>query len=405
MNSIVQQSHPRLSKRLAQLEPSATLGLGNRIAQLRAQGVSIISFGQGEPDFPTPDPIKAAAVTAIEQNQTRYTPTGGFMDLKRAVAERVTGDTGITYTPAQISVTTGAKEAIFLALQALCDEGDEVIVPAPYWVSYVEQVRLSGATPVIIPTDETTHFKVSAAQLAACLTPQTRAIILNTPSNPTGVVYTADELRALADVLRTSEAVIISDEIYDAICYVDYARWLRVAPEFANRTLVINGASKTYAMTGWRIGYVAGPTPIVSAIQDIQSHSTTHPTSIAQHAALAAFRPSEELDKTVAMMVQAFQERRDLIMALLEQMAGVTCVQPNGAFYVFPNVAGLLQRPLANGTVCASSDDLANYLLEQARIGVVPGEAFGAPGYLRLSYAQSNADIQEGMRRFAEAIG
>jgi len=404
VTSTIQQSSPRLSKRLALLQPSATVGLGNRIAQLRAQGISIISFGQGEPDFPTPAPIKAAAVAAIEANQTRYTPTGGIMDLRRAVAERVTQDTGINYTPNQISVTTGAKEAIFLACQALCDEGEEVIVPAPYWVSYVEQVRLAGAVPIVIETDETTGFKITAEQLQEHLSPRTRGLILNTPSNPTGAVYTEEELAALAGVLRGTPVVVISDEIYDAICYVDYARWLRVAPDFADRTLVINGASKTYAMTGWRIGYVAGPEGIVGPIRSIQSHSTTHPASIAQHAALVAFTPSTELEQTVASMVQAFHERRDLILAALQEIAGVTCMVPDGAFYVFPNVNSLLNRPLKAGAVCATTGDLAEYLLDQARIGVVPGEAFGAPGYLRLSYAQSNADIAEGMRRFAEAV-
>ncbi|MFP4441016.1 MAG: pyridoxal phosphate-dependent aminotransferase [Chloroflexaceae bacterium] len=404
MTSTIQQSSPRLSKRLARLQPSATVGLGNQIAQLRAQGISIISFGQGEPDFPTPAPIKAAAIAAIETNQTRYTPTGGIMDLRRAIAARVTQHTGINYTPNQISVTTGAKEAIFLAFQSLCDEGEEVIVPAPYWVSYVEQVRLAGAVPVVIDTDESTGFKITAEQLQAHLSPRTRALILNTPSNPTGTVYTEEELAALAGVLRGTPVVVISDEIYDAICYVDYARWLRVAPDFADRTLVINGASKTYAMTGWRIGYVAGPEGIVGPIRSIQSHSTTHPASIAQHAALAAFTPSEELAQIVAGMVQAFHERRDLIIAALQEIAGVTCMVPDGAFYVFPNVSSLLNRPLKEGAVCATASDLAEYLLDQARIGVVPGEAFGAPGYLRLSYAQSNADIAEGMRRFAEAV-
>lgn len=405
MNSITQEYRPRLSNRLAQLEPSATVGLGNRIAQLRAQGISIISFGQGEPDFPTPEPIKAAAVEAIAQNQTRYTPTGGIAELRRAIAQRVELDTGIAYTPNQISVTTGAKEAIFLAFQALCDEGDEVIVPAPYWVSYVEQVRLAGAIPVIIHTDESTGFKITADQLATYLTPRTRALILNTPSNPTGAVYDAAELRVLAETLRNTDVLVLTDEIYDAICYVDYARWLRVAPDFASRTLVVNGASKTYAMTGWRIGYIAGPEPIVSAIRAIQSHSTTHPTSIAQYAALVAFTPSDELDQTVATMVHAFKERRDLIIETLTRIPGVACMVPDGAFYVFPNVTSLLDRPLHDGTVCATANDFANYLLERALIGVVPGEAFGAPGYLRLSFAQSNADISEGMRRFAEAVG
>lgn len=404
MSTLIQDRHPRLSKRLAQLTPSATVGIGNRIAQMRAQGISVISFGQGEPDFPTPELAKAGAVEAIAQNLTRYTPTGGIRELRRVIAERVERDTGIDYTPSEVAVTSGAKEAIFLALQALCDEGDEVIVPAPYWVSYIEQVRLTGATPVVIHADESTGFKVSAAQVAAHLTPFTRVMILNTPANPTGMVYTADELRAIADVLRDSDVLVLTDEIYDTICYTEYARWLRVAPDFSGRTLVVNGASKSCAMTGWRIGYVAGPEPIINAIRAIQSHSTTHPSSISQYAALAAYTHPEELDRTVAMMVEAFRERRDLILAALAQIPGVECMPPDGAFYVFPNVTGLLGQPLGDGTVCKSSQELSNYLLEQAHIGVVPGEAFGAPGYLRLSYAQGQDDIAEGMHRFAAAV-
>lgn len=404
MSTLLQDRHPRLSKRLAQLEPSATAGLINRIAQMRAQGIAVISFGQGEPDFPTPASAKAGAREAIEQNLTRYTPTGGIMDLRRVIAQRVEQDTGIDYTPGEVAVTTGAKEALFLALQALCDEGDEVIVPAPYWVSYVEQVRLSGATPVVIHTDESTGFKVSAEQLATYLTPLTRLVILNTPANPTGAVYTADELQAIADVLRDSDVLVMTDEIYDAICYTDYARWLRIAPDFSGRSLIVNGASKSLAMTGWRIGYIAGPEPIINAIRAIQSHSTTHPASIAQYAALAAYAHPDELRETTAAMARAFRERRDLIIDALAQVPGVMCLVPDGAFYVFPNVTKLLGQPLRDGTVCKTSQELAAYLLEHAHIAVMPGEAFGVPGYLRLSYAQGNAHIREGMRRFAEVV-
>jgi aspartate aminotransferase len=264
--------------------------------------------------------------------------------------------------------------------------------------------------PVVIPTSEADNFKLTPEQLTAHLTPRTRVLVLSSPTNPTGTVYTADELAALADVLRAhartveEPPLIISDEIYDKICYTEYARWLRVAPDFADRTLVLNGLSKTYAMTGWRIGYVAGPEPLVAAMRAIQSHSTTHPTSITQYAALAALSPSAELDKAVAQMVAAFKERRDLMLDALNQIAGVRCVVPEGAFYVFPNVSGLLNTPLRDSTVCASSDELTSYLLEQAHIGFVPGEAFGAPGYLRISYAQSPATLSEGLRRFAAAV-
>lgn len=378
--------------------------MGGKIAQLRAQGVNIISFSLGEPDFDTPAPIKAAAVEALAQNYTHYTPTGGSIEVRRAIARRASADNGVTYTPNQISVTTGAKEALYLAFQALCDEGDEVIIPAPYWVSYIEQVRLAGATPIIPQTTDATGFKMTAEQLAAHVTPRTRALILNSPSNPTGAVYSAAELAALAEVLRGTDVIIVTDEIYDAISYVEYARWLRVAPDFADRTLVINGASKAYAMTGWRLGYVAGPEALIEGIKAIQSHSTTHPASIAQYAAVVAYTPSAEIEQSVVDMASAFKRRRDLILAELAKIPGITCDVPNGAFYVFPNVSGLLNRPLLNGATCATCQDLTMYLLEQAHIGVVAGDAFGAPGYIRLSYATSEANIIEGIRRFAAAV-
>lgn len=408
-SNVSQGSQTHLSKRLAQLQPSATIGLIGRIAELRAEGFSIISFGQGEPDFPTPEPIKTAATEALRKNYTFYTPTGGMLELRQVVAERFSSDTGVTYAPNQVTVTCGAKEALFLALQALCDEGDEVIIPAPYWVSYIEQARLAGATPVIVPTEESAGFKMTGAQLAQHITPRTRVVMLNSPCNPTGAVYNAEELQSLADALRDSDAIVISDEIYDRICYGEYDRWLCVAPDFAGRTVVINGASKTYSMTGWRIGYAAGPAPIIGAMRSIQSHSTTHPTSFAQHAAhtmlSGSVETSNDISMRVAEMRYAFRERRDAIIGALSELPGVTCMVPDGAFYVFPNVNSLLNRPLgAKETVCATSQELANYLLEQAHIGVVFGEAFGAPGYVRLSFAQSMENILEGMRRFVKAV-
>jgi aspartate aminotransferase len=409
MSTAPQTRKPHLSKRMLQLQPSATIGLISRIAEMKAEGISVISFGQGEPDFPTPEPIKTAATEALRKNYTFYTPTGGFAELRQAVADRFTQDTGIAYALNQVTVTCGAKEALYLALQALCDEGDEVIIPAPYWVSYIEQARLAGATPVIVPTEEANHFKMTGEQLAQHLTPRTRAVMLNSPCNPTGAVYHAEELRSLADALRGSEALVISDEIYDQICFVDYARWLRVAPECADRTIVINGASKTYSMTGWRVGYAAGPAPVIAAMRIIQSHSTTHPASMAQHAAWtmlsASVESSTEISMRVAEMVFAFRERQEMIVNALNTIEGVRCIPPEGAFYVFPNVSGLLNRPLgSSGTTCASSQELASYLLEQAHVGVVFGEAFGAPGYLRLSFSQSSKTIEEGMRRFTEAV-
>jgi aspartate aminotransferase len=396
----------RLSRRLEHLSPSATAGLGGRIAQMRAQGIDVISFGQGEPDFPTPAPLKAAGIAAIERDQTKYTAVGGPAELRAAIARRVSEDSGLPFSPAQVSATAGAKEGLFLAFLALCDEGDKVIIPAPYWVSYVDQVRIAGATPVIVAAGPEAGFKITAAQLEAALTPRTRAIVLNSPSNPTGAVYTAAELRALADVLRESQAFVITDEIYDAIVYSPYARWLRVAPELADRTLVINGASKSFAMTGWRLGYVAGPPDVMEALKGIQSHSTTHTSSVTQAAALPAYDGSIDIISEVGRMLAAFRERRDLIVGLLQAIPGVEVELPDGAFYAFPRVAGLLGRPLGEaGRVCTDDEELASYLLEQAHIGVVPGSAFGAPGFLRLSYATGAEQIAEGMRRFAAAVG
>lgn len=394
-----------LSKRLEQLSPSATVGLGARIASMRASGIDIISFGQGEPDFPTPAALKQAGIAAIERNQTKYTAVGGPAELRTAIAERVSKDTGINYGAGQVSATTGAKEGLFLAFLALCDPGDEVIIPAPYWVSYVDQVRIAGAIPVIIEAGPEQGFKITAEQLQAALTPRTRAFVLNSPSNPTGAVYTAAELRALADVLHDSQVLVISDEIYDAIVYGEYARWLKIAPEYAGRTLIVNGASKAFAMTGWRMGYIAGPPAIMEGIKGIQSHSTSHTSSVTLAAALPAYDGSAGIETEVAMMVAAFRERRDRIVALLQAIPGITLTAPDGAFYVFPDVRGLLGRPLAQGQVCTDDDALANLLLEAAHIGVVPGSVFGAPGFLRLSYATSMAQIEEGIRRFRACVG
>ncbi len=408
MSSVVE--HYPLSSRMARLQPSATVGLLARVKQMKTDGLPVISFGQGEPDFPTPIPIKVAAFEAIERNQTKYTPAGGTPELRERIAARLAADTGVTYSVAQITVTNGVKEALFLLFQAICEAGDEVIIPAPYWVSYVEQVNVAGATPVVVAASEAHNFKLTAAELAAALTPATRAFVLTTPSNPTGAVYTADELAALADVLRQHQQAhgsmpyIITDEIYDGVCYIPYARWLCVAPDLAPYTLVLNGLSKTFAMTGWRIGYLAGAQPVVAAVRSLQSHSTTHPSSISQYAAIAAYTPSTELTATVTGMVRAFQQRRDLVLAALADIPGVTCTVPDGAFYVFPNVQGLLGTPLADGTVVQSSFALADYLLNTAYIAFVPGEAFGAAGYVRIAYAQSEAQLTEGMQRFRQAV-
>lgn len=398
-------SKVKISARVGRMTPSATTALGGKIAALKAKGINVISFGAGEPDFATPDAIKQAGIRAIETNQTKYTPVGGPAELRAAVAKWLSSACGVTYTANQVSVTNGAKEALFLAFLALCDDGDEVIVPAPYWVSYVDQAKLAGAIPVVVQAGPETGFRMTAAQLAAAITPRTRVLILNSPSNPTGAVYSAAELRAIADVIaQHPQIVVMSDEIYDAIMYTEYARWLRVAPELYDQTLVINGASKAYAMTGWRLGFIAGPQPIIDALKGIQSHSTSHTSTITQAAALPAYDGSIDMAAEVARMVKAFRERRDLIGELLTSIPGVSLTMPDGAFYVFPDIRGLLGKKLACGVVCHTDEELAEALLEHAHIGVVGGSAFGAPGFIRMSYATSNELIREGMARFAKAI-
>lgn len=398
-------SKVKLSARVGRMSPSATTALGGKIAALKAKGINVISFGAGEPDFATPDAIKQAGIHAIQSNQTKYTPVGGPAELRAAVAKWVSAACGVSYSANQISMTNGAKEALFLAFLALCDDGDEVIIPAPYWVSYVDQAKLAGATPVIIETTPADGFRLSAAALQAAITPRTRVLVLNSPSNPTGAVYTADELRAIAAVVaQHPQLVVMSDEIYDAIIYTTYARWLHVAPHLYDQTLVINGASKAFAMTGWRLGFVAGPQAIIDAIKGIQSHSTSHTSTITQAAALPAYDGSIDMAGEVARMVSAFRERRDLIGELLTSIPGISLAMPDGAFYVFPDIRGLLGKKLACGVVCHTDDELAEALLEHAHIGVVAGSAFGAPGFIRMSYATSNALIREGMQRFAKAV-
>jgi aspartate aminotransferase len=394
----------KLSARLSKVSPSATTGLAAKVEALKAQGINVISFGQGEPDFPTPALVKEAGHKAIDENQTKYTPTGGTGALKKAFCARLLHDTGFEYAPNQVAAVSGAKEGLYLAIQALIDPGDEVIMQAPYWVSYLDQINLAGGTPVVIHTDVNSGFKLTAAQVANAITPRTKMFLLNSPSNPTGAVYTADELNAIADVLRPHNIFVMSDEIYDAITYGEYARWLRVAPDFYQRTIVINGASKAFSMTGWRLGYVAASKEIMAAILMIQSHSTTHPSSITQAAALAAYTNEAELNSIVKDMVHAFQERRDYIVNALNSMLGVHCSMPDGAFYAFPSVEGVLGKTLKDGRVCNSSGELVEYLLETAHIAMVDGAAFGAPGYLRFSYALGLEQIKEGMKRMADAL-
>lgn len=390
-----------LSPRLGPIAPSATMAIDARQKAMRRQGLPVLSFGAGEPDFPTPEPIAEAGVAAIHDGHTKYTAVNGIPELREAIAGRLRDDLGLHYSAEQIVVTNGAKEALYNTFQALLAPGDEVIVPAPYWVSYEAQILLAGGVPVIVPTDEEHGFKLQPEQLRAHLTPRTRLLVLNTPCNPTGAVYSAAELRALGEALRDTSVGVVSDEIYQRISYNGPSpSFPASAPDLFDRTILINGASKAYSMTGWRIGFAAGPIEAIRAMNTIQSHSTSNANSIAQYAALEAFHgPQDEVDR----MAEAFRERRDVIVGLLNQIPGIRCASPDGAFYAFPNVKAALGRTL-KGTRIDSSLDLATYLLESVYVATVPGEAFGTPGYLRMSYACSMSTIREGLSRIAAAL-
>jgi aspartate aminotransferase len=393
----------RITRRVMAAQPSASMALEARIGEMRAAGEPVISFGAGEPDFPTPDAIKLNGHEAIDTNLTKYTPAGGTVALHKAIAARMKADTGLDYRNSQITITNGGKEAIYLAIQALVEAGDEVIIPAPYWVSYPEMVRLADGVPIIIPTTVKDNFKVTPEMLRAHTTPNTRMFVLVSPSNPTGEMYSKAELEAIAEWLRGNDALILTDELYDRIVFDgDYARWLVVAPDLADRTIVVNGLSKSVAMTGWRIGFAAGPEAYIKAMVKIQGHSTTHPSSISQHAALKAY--TSNLDAEIAKMVVAFRERRDWIVNALRQIPGVTCLTPPGAFYVFPDLTGLYGKTLKYGGPFNSTAEIASYLLDKVKVGIIHGEAFGAPGGARMSYALGMDKIQEGLRRMSDAL-
>lgn len=387
-----------LAQRARNISPSPTLAIDALAKQMKADGIDVVGFGAGEPDFNTPEHIRKAAVKAIEDGFTRYTPSGGIPQLKKAIQAKFRRDNQLEYDLDQIVVSVGAKHVLYNLFQVLLDPGDEVIVPAPYWVSYLEQVRLAGGVPVVIPTTEENGFLLTPEQLEAHLTPRTKALVLNSPSNPTGAVYSPEALKALADVLaRHPQCVVVSDEIYESLVY-DHHRHVSIAslhPEVGQRTVVINGVSKAYAMTGWRIGYAAGPKPIIKAMVNLQSHSTSNPTSIAQKAAQAALEGDQS---PVETMRQAFDERRRYILQRLQALPGVSCPVPGGAFYVFPRISAIFGKT-HNGRTIHSSADLATALLEEVHVALVPGDAFGAEGYVRLSYATSMENIREGLDR------
>jgi aspartate aminotransferase len=392
----------QLAERVNRIKPSPTFAAAAKAAAMRAKGIEVISFGQGEPDFDTPVNIKEAAYKAIREGITKYTPASGFNDLKDAIIQKLQRDNGLTYDRSQVFASAGAKLCIYNLAQAFFEAGDEVIVPAPYWVSYTDIVLLMDATPVVIPTSEQQGFKMSAAQLSTAITSRTKAIILNSPSNPTGATYTADELRILAEVLRHKKILIIADDIYEKFVY-DGTVFKSIASldkEIQDQTMVINGLSKTYAMTGWRMGYAAGPAPLIAAMDKIQTQNVSNPVSFCQKAAVEALIGPQD---SVQEMIVEFDRRRKYIVNRLNAMPGITCFLPKGAFYVFPKVSGLFGKKWGEKKI-SNSSDVTDFLLEEARVAGVAGSGFGNDHYIRFSYATSMTNIEKGMDQIQEAL-
>ena len=387
-----------MSHRIGSIAESATLKVDAKAKALKAEGRPVIGFGAGEPDFPTPDYIVEAAVEACRDPRNhRYTPAGGLPELKKAIADKTLRDSGYAVEPAQVLVTNGGKQAIYAAFAAMLDPGDEVIVPAPYWTTYPESIQLAGGVPVEVLADETQDYKVTVEQLEAARTERTKVLLFVSPSNPTGAVYTADEIRAIGRWVEDHDLWVLTDEIYEHLVYdgVETGSMPVLCPYLQDNCVVVNGVAKTYAMTGWRVGWMIGPKDLVKAATNLQSHATSNVSNVAQRAALAAV----EGDLTaVEEMKTAFDRRRGTIVAMLNEIPGVVCPTPTGAFYAYPSVKGLLGKEY-DGRVIDSSAALAEYILDRAEVAVVPGEAFGSPGYLRLSYALGDDDLVEGISR------
>jgi aspartate aminotransferase len=392
-----------LSRRAKAIKPSATLAITAKVKQMEKDGIDIVGFGAGEPDFDTPDYIKESAKKSLDAGFTKYTPASGIPELKNAICRKLKKDVNLDYEPSQVVVSCGAKHSIYNAIQVICDEGDEVILPSPFWVSYPEQIKLAGAKPVLIETSEKDGFRITAEKLSRAITPRTKLFILNSPSNPTGMVYHENELKAIAAVLVKKNIYCISDEIYGRMVYdgVKHISIASLGPEIKALTVVVDGLSKTYSMTGWRIGYAAGPKDVMTALADLQSHSTSNPVSFCQKAGVTALEGPED---TVLAMVAEFKKRRDYIAGRLNKIKGVTCILPEGAFYVFPNISGLFGKK-HEGQEIKDSLTLVDLLLGKAKIAAVPGVEFGDDKYLRFSYATSMENIIKGMDRLEKFIG
>ncbi|AWG04164.1 pyridoxal phosphate-dependent aminotransferase [Trueperella pyogenes] len=387
----------RVSQRLAALLPSATLAVDAKAKALKAAGKPVIGFGAGEPNFPTPPHIVAAAIeAAADPKNHKYTLAKGLPELRQAIADKTKADSGVVVDPDNIIVTNGGKQAVFQAFVSLIDDGDEVILPAPYWTTYPETIALCGGVPVEVFASSDQDYKVTVEQLEGALTAKTKALLLCSPSNPTGSVYSASELRAIGRWALDNGVWVISDEIYEHLIYAgDMAYILREVPELVNQTIIVNGVAKTYAMTGWRVGWMHGPADVMKKVANFQSHITSNVNNVAQRAAIAALTGEQGV---VADMKEAFDQRRRTLVSMLREINGFVVPEPTGAFYVFPNVQALLGKEI-NGRVAHSSAELAELILEEAEVAVVPGEAFGAPGYIRLGYALGDEDLVEGVKR------
>jgi aspartate aminotransferase len=386
----------KIAERMTQIAPSVTMTIDAKAKRLKEEGKDILNFGVGEPDFRTPEAVCEAAIQAIRDGHHKYTPAAGTLELRKAVAEHFRDEYGVSYEAGQVVISCGAKHSLHNAFLAIVDPGDEVLIPTPYWVTYPEQVKMAGGVPVYVDCPESTEFKLTPEAVRERITPKTRVLILNSPSNPTGAVVDRKTLEGIAELACRHDLWVVSDEIYSKLVYgAPHVCFPALSKEVCERTILVNGSSKSYAMTGWRIGYAAGPAKVMKAIADFQSHSTSNPTSISQKAALAALKmPPAEVQK----MVEAFRKRRDLMVDLIREVPGVKCLKPEGAFYVFPNVKGTLKPGRKD------SMELADYLLDKAGIAITPGIAFGAEGYLRFSYAASEETIRKGVQRFREAL-
>lgn len=390
------------STRVKSIAPSVTLAITAKSAKLREEGKDVISFGTGEPDFNTPENIMEAAVKAMEGGKTKYTAVSGITELKKAIVDKFRDDNGLEYDPSQILVSTGAKQSIAMALLAAINEGDEVLMAVPYWVTYPELVKLAGGVPVCCEGSQENNYKLDRKLLEKYITPRSRAMILNSPNNPTGSIYTLEELTEIAEVAKEHDLLILSDEMYEKLIYGDNKHYsiAQVSEDAYNRTLTINGVSKAYAMTGWRLGYAGGPLELIKLMSSVQSHVTGNASSITQYAAVEALTGDQS---ALHMMVEAFKKRRDLLVDLIEDIPMVSCKKPEGAFYVMMNVEELVGKK-HSGTKITSALDFADRLLSEKLVAVVPGEGFGQDGYVRISYATSDDNIRKGMARVAEFV-